>query len=230
MNTLGIADILAKRPAFRFLPHTCLTLDEEKDWLAKIAKPVPYCLTNDVFGYQDSWDPKTAIDGSVGLTCPNIANPYYENHYHYLKTYYSAPYFKLFGVQTTEINDPSVVGTLPRHEQLERFRQLACYLYTYKEKNVCYLPPIEAMVIGVPVLFPAGCLLDRYFDKNPAPGRYESENEAVELVRRIRSGDKELISAISMSQHSVRRLYSPSYVWPIFDEHFMSHFATRVCC
>jgi glycosyltransferase involved in cell wall biosynthesis len=220
MNNLGIAEILQHHRSLRMLPHTHLTLDGEASWISNISQPIPYCLTDDVFGYQDSWSAKSANNGDVAITCPNIANPYYKAHYEYIKFHYRDGYFKLFGVQTSQVDDHSVVGTLPRHEQLECFRNLACYLYTYTDKNVCYLPPIEAMVIGVPVLFPSGCLLDRYFGEAQCPGRYQTESEALDLISRIRSNDKCLIQNIINSQLEIRKLYTPSYVWPQFDTFF----------
>jgi glycosyltransferase involved in cell wall biosynthesis len=219
-DNLAISHTLQRLRSFAFMPHTALTLDDEDQWLKERALAIPYCLTDDVFGYQDSWRSETAATGEVGLTCPNIANQYYAAHYEYIKTHYSKPRFKLFGVQTTEVQDPSVVGTLPRWEQLERFQHLSCYLYTYHDKNVCYLPPIEAMVMGIPVLFPQGCLLDRYFGDQDAPGRYNSEDHALELIQRIHIGDIPLITRIVESQSAVRQLYTPSYVWPRFDDAF----------
>ena len=202
---------------FIFMPHASEAVSAEENWFRENEFVVPYCLTDDVFGYQDSWDKSSAYGGEVAITCPNIANPFFGEHYKFLKKHYHKYFFRLYGVQTSTIDDPAVVGTLTRHELIDRWRKIACYIYTYDDPRVCYLPPIEIMVIGAPVLFVTGSLLDRYFDGINTPARFSSPQEALSLSERIRTGDNKLINEIILYQKTVRKRYTPAHVWSIFD-------------
>jgi FkbM family methyltransferase len=202
---------------FIFMPHASEAVLSEENWFRENELVVPYCLTDDIFGHQDSWSRPSAFGGEVALTCPNIANPFFGEHYQFLKKHYDKHFFRFYGVQTSVLNDDAVVGTLPRRELIERWRNVACYIYTYDDPQVCYLPPIEMMVIGVPVLFVAGSLLDKYFAGINTPARFRTPQEALHLCEQIRNGNEQLIDAILVFQKDVRKRYAPAYVWPIFD-------------
>jgi len=202
---------------FVFMPHASEAVVEEETWFRKNEHVVPYCLTDDIFGYQDSWDRSRAFGGEVALTCPNIANPFFGEHYRFIKNNFDKHFFKIYGVQTCSSDDPAVVGTLARRVLINRWREIACYVYTYDDPKVCYLPPIEIMIIGAPVLFVAGSLLDKYFAGMDTPARFQTPQDAIYLCERIRSGDYDLIDTILSFQESVRKRYAPAHVWPIFD-------------
>ena len=220
---LGLELLVRNNNNFHFVPHAIEAVDREADWLLNKAISVPYCLLDDVFSYADSWVESEAISGEVALTCPNITNSYYGEHYKLLKSHFNEPFYKLYGVQLDDHNDPAVVGTLPRYKLIESFRNSACYIYTYSDPNVCYLPPIEAMVIGLPVLFPRGCLLDKYFNGEETPARFSDFESCKNLVDEIRSGNTELINKIINKQRRIINRYKPSYVWPIFDDFFLKY-------
>lgn len=208
---------IAKRDNFTFMPHASEALYGEHAWLKEIAVVTPYCLDQDIFKHQDTWEDSKKRNKEIIITCPNISNPFFNEHYRYLKKNFSESFFSYFGVQMSDINDPQVVGTLPRQEQILRFQSAAGYLYTYTDERVCYLPPIEMMVIGGPVLFMEGSLLEKYYDTS-APGKCHSIQEAKEKTARLLNNDKPFIDAIIASQEKVKRRYHPSYVWPIFEK------------
>lgn len=202
---------------FFFLPHAAEAVVEEAQFFRHNEFVVPYCLVNDVFGYQDSWDRRYVINGEVAVTCPNISNDFFRGHYDFLKERYNRYFIKLYGVQVEHIEDNAVVGSIPRKDLLERWTKISCYIYTYDDPRVCYLPPIEVMVIGAPVLFCCGSLLDKYFVGIDTPARFNSPEEALILCDRIRSGDFHLIDEILKHQKNIRKKYTPSTVWPAFD-------------
>ena len=219
-HRLGLEPLARDNPNFHFLPHALEAVDQESDWLLNKAVPTPYCLLDDVFAYADSWVGSASSNGEIVLTCPNITNPYYAKHYRLLKQHFTEPFYKLYGVQLEEFSDPSVVGTLPRYKFIESFRNSACYVYTYDDPGVCYLPPIEAMVIGLPVLFPHGCLLDKYFNNETTPARFSDFDTCKKTVSEIRLGNTELINQIIIKQKRIIKRYKPSDVWPVFDQFF----------
>lgn len=209
--------LIQERDNFWFVPHCEETASDEQHWLKDRLKVSPYWLTDDVFALQGQWQIKKPKRPQIGLTCPNISNPYYQGHFNYLKAYFEQRCFRYFGAQLEENADPNVVGTLPRDQYLEQFLHLSGYLYTYRERNVCFLPPIEMMVFGGPVLYFPGSLLHRYFNCN-TPGLVRDEEEAMRKVKLLLKGDGKLIEDIIASQHPIVERYSKSYGSPIFSK------------
>jgi len=227
LKAIGQIAKISSHSDFAFMPHASETLDQEHAWFREMAQVTPYCLTEDVFAIKDTWGTVSEKRREIMLTCPVIKNIAYAKHYKFLKKHFHEPHYKYYGGQHSKVRDPQVVGTLPRKTHLERFQAVSGYLYTYQDPNVCYLPPIEMMVIGGPVLFLTGSLLDRFFDKN-APGRCHSIEEAKEKADRLLNGDKAFIDALIESQKEVRKRYSPEYVWPIFDQTMIRNLEEKV--
>ena len=133
--------------------------------------------------------------------------------------HFPEPYLKLYGVQPRKYKDPRVVGTLPREELLEHYRRSSGYWYHYEIPNVCYLPPIEMMTVGGPVVYMKGSLLARYFD--PAgPGQAYNVEDAKRKLERLLAGDQGYIDDVRGAQQQVARRYHPDHVHPIFDRTF----------
>ncbi|MEW5992849.1 MAG: glycosyltransferase [Candidatus Zixiibacteriota bacterium] len=209
----GLLLDISNRKNFIFMPHASEALAGEHSWLKRLATPVPYCLPDDIFKYEGSWH---GGNGEIAVTCPNIVNPFFRAHFDFLKMEFSAPHYRYYGVQVANVSDGNIVGTLPRDEQIGRFSRSSGYLYTYTDSRVCYLPPIEMMVLGGPVLFLCGSLLDQYFDAR-APGRCKSIADAKDKVQRLLNNDAAFINEIIESQDNVKERYMPEYVWPRFD-------------
>jgi glycosyltransferase involved in cell wall biosynthesis len=208
---------IVERDNFWFSPHSTKVLDMEEDWLCSRMNVIPYCLTSDIVSLRDTWSYKESSD-EVGLLCPRALDiPYYANSYSTLLNHFPGNHYKIFGAQNIPVDSEKVIGTLDRGAFLKRFRQMRCFVYHYKEPAVCYLPPIEFMTFGGPVIVLDGSLLSRYFAKS-TPARVGNFEEARNLAERLRSGDTTLSDEIVCCQQEVRNLYQPEYVWPIFDE------------
>lgn len=210
---------IVSRDNFWFVPHAAEAVKDEESWLREREIVVPYCLPDDVFAYTDTWKNAAPKWPKIAITCPNIKNPYFHAHYKLLQKNFGESYYRYYGVQMSKINDPRVVGTIPREELLACFQKSAGYLYTYTDERVCYLPPIEMMVIGGPVLYLQGSLLD-YFFKDNAPGRCTSIEDARLKSKRLIQQDQAFIDEIIASQNEVRARYTPEHVWPQFDAAF----------
>ena len=215
----GCHELIRERGDFHFLPHAPECLSDEEPWLQAMATVVPYWLTSDVLALKDTWAEAASRRATFGLTCPNITNPYYQAHFRYLKKYFEERCFRYYGVQLEVNSDPNVVGTLSREDQLASFLRDSGYLYTYRERNVCYLPPIEMMIMGAPVLFMADSLLSRYSDPG-APGFVENETVAARRAKMLMKGDRALAQEIIASQKTVRHRYTPEYGRLIFEDVF----------
>lgn len=210
---------IVSRDNFWFVPHALEAVKDEDSWLREREVVVPYCLPSDVFEYSDSWSTVEPKWPKIAITCPNIKNPYFQAHYKFLQANFGETYNRYYGVQLSKIADSRVVGTLPRDELLFCFQKSAGYLYTYTDERVCYLPPIEMMILGGPVLYLQGSLLDLYFKLN-SPGRCVSVEDARKKSKWLIQRDATFIGETIASQNGVRARYTPDDVWPIFDRAF----------
>ncbi|RAZ92867.1 hypothetical protein DPM33_03130 [Mesorhizobium hawassense] len=216
LTNIGGLPLITERNDFWFMPHSEKVAEIEDEWLRSRMMVVPYCLTQDVVDRRDTWTIDAAVP-ELGLLCPRAMDiPYYINNYRHLKHYFPARGYRIFGAQNVPVHDEQVVGTVERSEFFRRLALMRGFAYHYEEPTVCYLPPIEFMTLGGPVVFKDGSLLSRYFPAD-APGRVDSIEELVRRSERLRKGDGPLSREIIESQAEVRKLYQPEYVWPLFD-------------
>jgi hypothetical protein len=216
---------IVERDNFWYFPHAAECALHEHHWLRSRMEVVPYCVTLDATTHKDQWD-KEFLRNEIMVSCPNISNPYYRAHYQYLKNHFSDSAFRLYGVQPFPVDDPQIVGSMSFSELLSAYTHSAGFLYTYREPTVCFLPPIEMMIAGGPVIFFKDSLLDQYFapESELAPGRAQDEIEALEkcakLLPESPSYDAAFVRSVIDSQAQVRRRYLPEDVWPRFDQVF----------
>ena len=207
---------MIRRDNFWFVPFAAEYSGQEHAWLRRREIVVPYCVDDPIVGAKDSWAPDWSAP-EVMLSCPNIkGNPFFGNHFGELKQCFNHPAFRIYGLQPEVVNDPQVVGTIPFTQVINRYRRAAAALYTYRWPTVCLLPPIEMMIVGGPVIYLSGSLLDIFMGPG-APGRARDMLEAREKCERLLGGDVDLARAIVESQAAVRERYLPDHVWPRFD-------------
>lgn len=211
----GLLPILTERDNFWWMPHADEVTLHEHDWFKERSRVVPYCVTPDVKQRQGTWQ-KNGRRNEIMAMSPNIANPYYFRKYRFLKKNFSDLPVRIYGVQTTHVWDAQVAGTLPRGELLNRYETAAGYLYSYQDPDVCYLPPIEMMVIGGPVVFLANSLLARYFTSDP-PGLARTVEEARKKCGRLLANDRDFAAEVIRAQAPAVARYDPEKVWPLFD-------------
>ncbi|WP_082487351.1 glycosyltransferase [Methylobacterium sp. Leaf89] len=218
LENTKVFDLIDSRDNFWFSPHLDLTSEVEDTWLRYRMKVIPYALENEILDYKDTWR-SDSLSGEIGLLCPRIDNAYYADNFRHIKHYFPHQGFPIFGAQVVETDDPQVVGTIDRTELLKRFQRLNGFLYHYKEPTVTYLPPIEVMMIGGPVIHFPTSLIGRLFEKG-APGAARDEAHALEIAKRLQKGDWGLMREMVASQIEPRRHYDPLYVRPKFEAGF----------
>jgi len=211
---VGLWEHVMARTNFAIVPFAAESVENEHRWfLEKCSEPVPYQIPDDVFEYAH-WRAEDCRP-EIGVSLPNIQNPYFANAYREFSEAYPESYFRLYGPQRAAPADGRVMGALPRLDYLERLRRSAGYYYVYRD-NVAYLPPIEMMEMRGPVVCLRGSLLSRFLGKN-SPNVAEDQHDArVKLTRLIR-GDASFSAELVASQEETRKRYDRSIVQPIFD-------------
>lgn len=204
---------------FHFVPHAEEAVSDDHAWLRTRMTVVPYTIPLDVFEHEGTWSPRDPNDQEIMTCCPNIENPYYVQQYRYLNAHFPEACIRLYGVQPRRHADTRVVGTLAREELLNCYRRSAGYWYHYDQPYLCYLPPIEMMTVGGPVVYMRGSLLARYF-QSPGPGEAANAEDAKRKISLLLAGDRAFVNDVRAAQAPIVRRYHPDYVQPIFDRAF----------
>ncbi|WP_372400531.1 hypothetical protein ABMY26_35890 (plasmid) [Azospirillum sp. HJ39] len=208
---------LVSHPNFHIVPFCDQVVEDEAPWFrARCVSSVPYSLPLDTFKHRDTWL-SHGHSRTIMVSVPNIHNPFFNKMYQHLNAVYPDPFIRIYGVQRADVGDPRVVGSLDRAMLIRHFQQAAGYFYSYRDRNVCYLPPIEMMTVGGPVLFAPGSLLHRFFGCD-TPGLGKTPDETRTKMQWLCQGDAPFVHEILASQTEVRKLYDPDHVNPRFDE------------
>lgn len=212
-------NILTTRPSFTIVPFAQESITYEHRWLQRLCSHfVPYQMPDDAVALSKTWDIEQH-DGTIATSIPNIQNPYFQAAYDAFSRRYPQRFFRIYGPQRAVPPDTRIVGQLDRPAFLQRLRGSAGFFYAYRD-HVCYLPPIEFMQIGGPVLFVQGSLLARFYQMQDAPGCVSSGIDAEKKLAWLRGRDRAFIEDVIATQDPVRRLYDPMVVNPVFDRVF----------
>lgn len=98
------------------------------------------------------------------------------------------------------MNDQNVLGFLPKEEHDRNMREFRVMFYHSTEPNRIHYHPFEAIRAGMPLVFMAGGMLNRFGGAN-LPGRCRSFQEARKKIERILNDDGELIEKIRQTQY-----------------------------
>ncbi len=214
----GLISRIQDNGDFHIVAHAEEAVAGEHDWVRERTRIVPYALVPEVFQYRDTWQSHTH-ERECMVNIPNIANPYYGDMYRRFSRSFPESHFRIYGVQPATVPDPRVIGTLDEEELHRTFQRKAGMFYPYQDPQVCYLPPIEMMTVGGPVIYADGSLLARYFEGG-SPGLGRDVDEQKRKIGWLLDGDQAFIRDVIESQEPIRRRYSPEHVWPLFDAAF----------
>ena len=128
------------------------------------------------------------------------------SYYAFKKAYGDLPHV-IVGGQTEPIDDPHVVGFLPDDEVLELMRSSAVMVYPSRELRHVQYHPIEASVVGLPVVFQVDSLLGTFLDIKPY-GAVSDDVEGRALVERLLEGDQEAILAVRRDEHLIAERFT----------------------
>ena len=214
----GLWKELRSRDHFSIMPFAAESVENEHTWFLDLCSEiVPYQIPDDTFAYTQRWN-RGRSRSEIATNIPNIQNPYYANVYHHFHSDFPQRYLRIFGPQRELPADARVMGRMDRSSFLKRLSESAGFLYPYRD-DVCYLPPIEMMQIGGPVVYLPGSLLAKFNDASN-PGFAVDAQDAGSKINRLVSGDRVLAAEIISAQDPVRRRYDRDIVGPIFDKAF----------
>jgi glycosyltransferase involved in cell wall biosynthesis len=154
------------------------------------------------------------------FVCPEIGlNPYYRKVYDEFRKSFSEFDYVIGGSQPIAVQDERVLGFVPVEEHQRNMRELRVMFYHSTEPNHIHYHPLEAVRAGMPLIFMAGGMLDR-FGGTGLPGRCKSTSEAMDKVRRVLGDDQKLIANIRATQSRLLEPLRSEVCRPAWVENF----------
>jgi hypothetical protein len=173
-----------------------------KDHAHTITVPLP----RKFFEYEGMW--KGGGEQAVFL-CPAISTPgFYEDIYRGIKLNFSDVPHVIFGKQTGDVNDPCVLPYLTDSELVDLYVNTPVFVYPHTEPRHVHYSPLEAMVVGAPVLYLKDALIDTLAGRADLPGRCRGVEEMRSKALRLIGGDKILAEEIRSTQGIVLDAFS----------------------
>jgi hypothetical protein len=143
------------------------------------------------------------------MLCPAIADsPYYGARYDEMKRCFGHLPHRIFGRQLTPVEDPAVLDYLSDDALLDCYAAAPVFLYPSTEPRHVHYSPLEAMVVGAPVLYRHGALIDCLMSGADMPGACVDAAEMETKARALLAGDRNLADAIRATQEAIFAKFS----------------------
>jgi hypothetical protein len=154
----------------------------------------------------------TGTGNKALFLCPAIADGgYYKRVYLAIKRDFGDLPHVIFGSQTGRVRDPAVLPFVSDDALVELYRSTPVFVYSSAEPRHLHYSPLEAMVVGTPVLYLEGGLIDRLAGAR-LPGACADVSEMKVKARRLVEGDRALAEAIRSDQGRVLETFAPEVV------------------
>ena len=161
------------------------------------------------FAHANTW---TGTGCNALFLCPAIAaGGYYKSIYLAIKRDFGDLPHVIFGSQTGPVNDPAVLPYVSDDALIDLYRSTPVFIYSSPEPRHLHYSPLEAMVVGTPVLYLEGGLIDRLAGTR-LPGACADVLEMKTKARRLLEGDRTLAEAIRSNQARVLETFAPDVV------------------
>lgn len=196
-----LADIRVMGERFVFGQAHSQVSGIEDNILRTRAATLPLGVSERLWNVSGTWT--GGGDRSALLYAPYINDHrYYRERYEEAKSLFATTPHVMFGRQMRSPEDTSVLSNLSEVELVQLYQRSPVFAYNSVEPRYLHYAPIEAMVVGTPVLYRAGSALD-LLARDMSPGRCTTGEEIVHKARLILGGDAALTSAVRASQRAV---------------------------
>jgi len=192
--------------------------ENEENWLKESSIFLPVGIDQGfVNQYFKKWTPEY---NKVFFVCPRIlSSNYYHQIYRWFKRELGQYPHVIAGNQSVLVNDPAVVGFLEEEKYYDLMKKCKVMFYHGQELRHLHYHPIEAIVMGMPLVYMAGGCID-YLTGKPLPGRCETIEEAKYKISRILNDDRVFIEELIESQEQIMAHFDISYVFSIWRKNY----------
>ncbi|WP_137179342.1 glycosyltransferase [Roseomonas sp. AR75] len=165
--------------------------------LARRAHTVTVPLPERIYAEAESW---TGRGAEVIAYCPGIQQEgYYRELYDAIRRDFGDLPLRIFGRQTETIPDPAILPNLTDAALMALYAAAPVMVYPSTEPRHVHYAPIEAMIVGTPVLYRRGALCD-VLAGGGGPAACADVAEMREKALRLMAGDQALTEAIRAAQ------------------------------
>lgn len=155
-------------------------------------------LPERIFDREGTW---TGEGTAAIFICPGILDHvYYRERYDEIKRDFGDLPHAIFGRQATPVSDPNVLPYLSDAGLSDLYAHAPVFVYPSREPRHVHYSPIEAMVIGTPVLYRRGALIDALAEGADNPGACADTDELRAKARALMAGDQRLAASIRAAQ------------------------------
>lgn len=211
IEALGLSSLLDeisdRQEKFVFAQGYSNLADIEPSALGKNSYTITVPLPPSIYQHTDTWHGK---DNAAIFLCPAIRaeGGYYKNIYDRIKSDFGEIPHKIFGRQIQAIDDAAILPYLSDQELIGLYAGAPVFIYPSTEQRHIHYSPIEAMVIGTPVLYRRNSLSDTLAERADAAGACSTTDEMLGKAKRLLAGDRELADNIRSSQYQIVRTFS----------------------
>lgn len=182
-------------------------------------------LPDYVLKRQNSWHG----NGSHALfLCPAITDgSYYQAIYKRDKRDFGDMPHQFFGRQLGPVGDPAVLPYMADDELLRLYAAAPVFVYPSTEPRHVHYSPLEAMVVGTPVLYRSGTLIDTLSGAADMPGRCSNTEEMRRKAQELLGGNRVLGEAIRTTQGRVLDAFAVELAAQQWQQLFHLQFGRR---
>ncbi len=182
-------------------------------------------LPDYVFKRQNGWHG----DGAHAVfLCPAVADGnYYQAIYERDKRDFGDLPHQFFGRQLGPVSDPAILPYMTDDELLQLYAAAPVFVYPSTEPRHLHYSPLEAMVVGAPVLYRSGALIDTLTGSADLPGRCADTEEMRRKTQQLLSGDRALAEAIRSTQGTILDSFAEELATQQWQELFHAQFGQR---
>ena len=204
-----LEDIRAMERRFIFAQAYDNLAEIEEFPLRSRAHTITVPLPKFISPHANTW---TGTGSKAVFLCPAIANGgYYARVYQTIKRDFGDLPHLIFGSQTRPVRDPAVLPFVSDAALIDLYRSAPVFVYCSTEPRHVHYSPLEAMVVGTPVLYLEGGLIDRLAGAR-LPGGCADVPEMKMKARRVVEGDRSLAEAVRSEQGRVLDTFATEVV------------------
>ena len=201
---------------FCFAMGYSFLLEQEEGIFHRKAAYLPIGIPPSFFSCEDSWKGE---EEKLLFVCPRITTQdYYRVIYENFKKRFSHIPHLIGGRQLFSIEDPAILGALPREQYYKFFQTSRVMFYHSEERRHVHYHPLEAIVFGLPLIYMHKGLLGRLAGEK-LPGACDTFEEAEEKIQRVIRGDISFTHEVKTSQKKIIDTMRPDHCYEVWRKY-----------
>lgn len=161
---------------------------------------IPLGIPDYILKYQKTYNPS---NNKICFVCSKINNcSYYTKIYNnFINDIGNKYQYTLLGKNNEKLQDPNKMNNLNDDDYYKTISKCKLLYYHSKEKRHLHYHPLEAIIIGIPIIFYEESLLNSYLSNSP--GKCKNINEVYLKIDSVMNNNFDLINKIICEQNKI---------------------------